>query len=162
MFGKGKLMRDGAKALGRVTQSGAMDAFTTGAGEGYPVTVRVEFDDATTAEIRCRVRHGLGRYDVGAVLPFRYDAGDRSKIELDEPALEAIVQETRAKVSELEQERAAQPIAPGTQPGMSTAKATAIALEQMSQLARRHKAGELSDADYEQQLEAVRAEARKY
>jgi hypothetical protein len=39
------------------------------------------------------------------VRPFRYDPKDRSRIALDEPALEAIADETRAKVKEIEREK---------------------------------------------------------
>jgi hypothetical protein len=162
MFGRGNLMRDGAKALGRVTESGAVEAFATRGGAGYHVTARVEFDDGTTAEVRRKVHHGMGDYDVGAILPFRYDVDDRSKIELDEPAMQAMVDALRAKVDAYEQERAAQPIPKGGESAVSSVTATATALEQMSQLAGRHKSGELSDADYEAQLEEIRAEARKH
>jgi hypothetical protein len=44
LFGKGKLMRDGAKELGRCTESVAVDAFATGGGSGYHVTARVAFE----------------------------------------------------------------------------------------------------------------------
>jgi hypothetical protein len=162
MFGKSKLLRDGVQVMGRVTESNSTMAFATGGAQGYHVKLRVEFDDGTTAEIERKVHHGLGVYNVGAVLPLRYDAKDRSKIELDEPALQAIADETRAQVKEIQQERAAKPIAPGTQPGMSKAKATAIAMQQMSELEGRHKSGAISDADYEAELESIRAEARKY
>jgi hypothetical protein len=160
MFGKINLMRDGAEVLGRVTESGSDMSFATG-GQGYHVKARVEFDDGATSEISCRVPRGLGAYGVGAVLPFRYDPKDRSKIGLDEPALEAIADATRAKVKEIEREKAERPIPPGAVPGMSPATATAIALEKMSQIEGRHNSGALTDAEYEAQLESIRAETRR-
>jgi hypothetical protein len=104
-------MRDGARVRGRVTESGSDVSFATG-GEGYHIKARIEFDDGTTSEISCKVHRGLGAYGVGEVLPFRYDPTDRSQIVLDEPALKALAEETRAKVKEIEREDAERPIEP--------------------------------------------------
>ena len=111
MFGRKKLVRDGAKVRGRVTESGSDVSFATG-GEGYHIKARIEFDDGTTSEISCKVHRGLGAYDVGEVLPFRYDPADRSKIALDEPALKALAEESRGEVRKIEQEDAERPIGP--------------------------------------------------
>jgi hypothetical protein len=109
VFGRGKLMRDGEKVSGRVTESGSALSFSTG-GEGYHIKARIEFADGTTSEISCKVHHGLGAYDVGEVLPFRFDPADHSKIVLDEPALKAFREEEKAKVKEIEREDAERPI----------------------------------------------------
>jgi hypothetical protein len=159
MFGRGKLERDGAEAKGRVTESGGALGFVNA--QGYHIKARVEFDDGTSAEVSCKVHRGLGIFNVGDILPFRYDPSDRSKIVLDEPALKAIADETRAKVRELAAEKAARPIPAGAVPGVSPAKATAIALEKMSQVEGRRSSGAISDAECEEQLDAIRAEARK-
>ncbi len=120
VFGRDKTMRDGEKVLGRVTESGSDLSFSTG-GQGYHVKARIEFDDGTTSEISCKVHRGLGAYGVGEVLPFRFDPADRSKIVLDEPALEAYRDEMKAKVKEIERENAERPIPPyepgKTEPG---------------------------------------------
>jgi hypothetical protein len=160
MFGRMNLMRDGAKAMGRVTESGSDLSFATG-GEGYHVKARVEFEDGTSSEISCKVHRGLGAYGVGEILPFRFDPSDHSKIALDEPALKAIAGETRAQVKAIEREDAERPIPPGAIPGMSPAKATAIALERMSQVEGRHNSGALDDAEYEAELDRIREEAKK-
>jgi hypothetical protein len=109
MFGRDKLMRDGEKVSGRVTESGSALSFSTG-GEGYHVKARIEFDDGTTSEVSCKVHRGLGAYGVGEVLPFRFDPADRSKIVLDEPALKAYGKKMKAQVKEIEREDADQPI----------------------------------------------------
>jgi hypothetical protein len=159
MFGKRKLERDGTEAMGRVIESGAALGFVDA--QGYHVKARVEFDDGTATEVSCKVHRGLGTFDVGEILPFRYDPGDRSKIVLDEPALKALADETRAKVRAMAAEEAARPIPSGAVPGVSKAKATAIALEKMSQVEGRRSSGALTDAEAEEQLEAIRAEAGK-
>lgn len=52
------------------------------------------------------------------MLPIRYDRSDRSRIAIDEPALEAIADETRAKAREIKQEKAGRQIAAGTKSGV--------------------------------------------
>lgn len=95
MFGKGKLLRDGAETQGVVIDS---DLASEGASV-YRVKVRVKFDDDVTTEISQKLHVSAGLHSAGAVLPVRYDRGNRSKIEIDEPALKA---REKAKVAGLE------------------------------------------------------------
>jgi hypothetical protein len=90
VFGKGKLLRDGAPIDGMVVSSVANDTYNNGIADAYRVTVRVRFDDGSSAEITRKLhRREVGWQPEGAIVPLRYDPSDRSKIELDEPALVA-------------------------------------------------------------------------
>ena len=88
MFGKSKLMRDGAEAQGVIVDSDAGMALTAH-NSTYRVTVRVHFDDGTTVDVERKLHTTCGIHTEGFVVPVRYDAVDRSKIEIDEPVLEA-------------------------------------------------------------------------
>jgi hypothetical protein len=91
-IGKSKVLRDGARAQGVVVESRPpADTGTGGVGNIYHVKVRVHFDDGSTADVSSG---RLDRYKVGwklegDIVPVRYDAEDRSKIEIDVPALVA-------------------------------------------------------------------------
>ena len=90
MFGKGKLLRDGAEAQGLVIESNIATSGQGGTVDRYEVKLRVQFDDGLTAEVSSKLlRHKVGYHYEGAILPIRYDAQDRSKIEIDVPKLEA-------------------------------------------------------------------------
>jgi hypothetical protein len=86
MFGRDKLLDDGAQVDGVITE--APEYFRGSAGR-YKVTVRVRFVDGATVEVERRLHLSCGEHRAGAVLPMRYDPADRSKIEIDEPALTA-------------------------------------------------------------------------
>lgn len=106
MFGKGKLLRDGAKAQGLVIESNIATSGQGGTVDKYDVKVRVQFDDGSTAEISSNLlRHKVGYHYEGAILPIRYDAHDRSRIEIDVPTLEAQfqVRSAQVKASAIEQ-----------------------------------------------------------
>src|SRR5436305_820012 len=61
-------------------------------------SLRVRFGDGSTTEISRHVRGvGVCWVPVGDLLPVRYDPADRSKIEIDEPALKA---QRRAQASD--------------------------------------------------------------
>jgi hypothetical protein len=99
MFGKGKLLRDGAEAKGLVIESKIATSGEGGTVDKYDVRVRVQFDDGSTSEISSHLlRHKVGYHYEGAILPVRYDAQDRSKIEIDVPALEAQFEARTAQV----------------------------------------------------------------
>ncbi|HEX3735475.1 MAG TPA: DUF3592 domain-containing protein [Solirubrobacterales bacterium] len=156
MFGKGKPMRDGAQAQGRVIESGAENAFLYGP-QAYHVKVRVEFD-GEPAEIPGKIPGGPGKYDVGTALPIRYDQNDRSKIAIDEPALEAIADETRTKAREIKQKKADREISAGTRSGVGIGAATSSAIERKIELDKLHASGALSDAAYETELNSIKEE----
>jgi hypothetical protein len=99
MFGKGKLLREGAEAQGLVIESIIATSGEGGTVDQYKVKVRVQFDDGSTAEISSKLfRHRVGYHYEGAILPIRYDAQDRSKIEIDVPRLEAQAEARTAEV----------------------------------------------------------------
>jgi hypothetical protein len=84
MFGKRKLLAEGAQAQALVTASGNYPVPSGSAPGRYAVDLRVQFPDGSTAEIQ---RHVYAVFiDVGDVVPVRYDPADRTKIEIDLPA----------------------------------------------------------------------------
>jgi hypothetical protein len=89
MFGRDRLLEDGARVDGVIIEA---PEYFRGSGDmrgRYEVTVRVRFDDGATVEVERRLHLSCGEHRVGAVLPMRYDPADRSKLEIDEPALTA-------------------------------------------------------------------------
>jgi len=89
-IGKSKVLTEGAQAEGVVIDSQApADTGAGGFGRTYRLTARVRFDDGTTAEVSSgRLdRTKVGWKLEGDIVPVRYDPSDRSKIELDVPAL---------------------------------------------------------------------------
>lgn len=101
MFGKHKLLHEGAQAEAVVT---SVDLYQEGmranwgSGFTYDVGMRVHFEDGTTAEIVRRIGGMAGtdlHFDVADVVPVRYDPHNRAKIELDEDALRAQQQRAR-------------------------------------------------------------------
>ena len=89
MFGRDKLLDDGAQVDGVIIGAPQYFRGSTDVRGRYKVTVRVRFDDGAMAEVERRLHLSCGEHRVGAVLPMRYDPADRSKIEIDEPALTA-------------------------------------------------------------------------
>jgi hypothetical protein len=91
MFGKGKLLRDGSQAQALVLDKNAWDVGeATGETKACTYTLKVQFDDGSSVEIKRRVMHHDAAWvGVGELLPVRYDRTDRTKIEVDEPALKA-------------------------------------------------------------------------
>jgi Protein of unknown function (DUF3592) len=92
MFGirKSKVLTEGAQAEGVVIDSQApADTGEGGIGRTYRLTARVRFDDGTTTEVASgRLdRTKVGWNLEGDIVPVRYDPTDRSKIEIDVPAL---------------------------------------------------------------------------
>jgi Short C-terminal domain len=111
MFGKDKLLREGAEAQALVLDKkvrniasepgrDGLKAYATfgiagdwaNVGDALSCTysLRVRFEDGSTTEISRHVRGvSVSWVPVGDLLPVRYDPADRSKIEVDEPALKA-------------------------------------------------------------------------
>ena len=91
MFGKDRLLREGAEAQAlvldkRVYAAGVQSNEAT----SCRYELRVKFQDGTTSEISRRVWHRrLAGFQVGDLVPVRYDTDDRSKVEIDEPKLVA-------------------------------------------------------------------------
>jgi len=101
VFEKHKLLREGAQTEAVVTsvelyQEGMRANW--GTGFTYDVGMRVHFDDGPAAEIVRRIGGMAGTdlsFEVGDIVPVRYDPRDRAKIELDEDALRAQQQQAR-------------------------------------------------------------------
>jgi hypothetical protein len=91
MFGKDRLLREGAEAQAlvldkRVYAAGVQSNEAT----SCRYELRVKFQDGTTSEISRRVWHRrLAGFQIGDLVPVRYDPDDRSKVEIDEPKLVA-------------------------------------------------------------------------
>jgi hypothetical protein len=99
MFGKHKLLKDGATAKAVVTEARSSGGQSYGGGPSavvYHLRLRVQFDDGSTAETSCTVGNFVQGTDLffseGDVAPVRYDPADRSKVELDVAAYTALKQ----------------------------------------------------------------------
>ena len=97
MFGKHKLMRDGACAKAVVTfaeRSGGVPMDYGHSALVYRLELRVQFEDGTSTEVSCKVSGAVAGTDPnfyeGAIVPVRYDPADRSKVAVDVPAIEAV------------------------------------------------------------------------
>ncbi len=97
MFAKHKLMRDGARAKAAVIvakRSGGVPMDGGYSAMAYHLELRVMFDDGSSSEVSCQVGGTLTGTDLsfseGDIVPVRYDPGDRSKIAVDVPAMEAV------------------------------------------------------------------------
>ena len=95
MFKKGKPVHDGASAQAIVTAAMREGGFVGGGGVSaiqYRLELRVSFDDGSTADTECTVGGMIRGTDLvfaeGDIVPVRYDATDRSKIEVDVAAME--------------------------------------------------------------------------
>jgi hypothetical protein len=95
VFGKSRLSREGAEAEAVVTSAELYQEgmrANWGTGFTYDVGMRVHFEDGTTAEIVRRIGGMAGtdlKFNVGDIVPVRYDPRNRGRIELDEDALRA-------------------------------------------------------------------------
>jgi hypothetical protein len=91
VFGKNKLLKNGAIARAAVLSSD-MSGMSNGKGaHKWKLELKVQFDDGTTGEASCsayEVNIGMG-YGPGQIVPVRYDPKDRTKVEVDVPALQA-------------------------------------------------------------------------
>ena len=164
LFGKHKLMREGARAEAVVTAARQYGGHTAGASEaagrtlpvGYHVTLRVRFDDGSTVEV-ARKADLYGRVTEGDILPVRYDPEDHSKIEVDEPALRAQsdaadaerAQAKQARVSDRERQLA---------PGAAPPAAASDPVERLEKLADLRDRGVLTDAEFAAQKATILSE----
>lgn len=91
MFGRGKkILEDGAQA-NAVCLDSEMGGRTNSHGERhYKVSMRVQFEDGETQEVTAKIWRFLGGApSAGDIIPVRYDPEDRSKVEVDIPAMDA-------------------------------------------------------------------------
>jgi len=96
LFKKGKSDHHGARAQAIVTAAKREGGFVGGGGVSaiqYRLELRVSFDDGSTTDTECTVGGMIRGTDLvfaeGDIVPVRYDATDRSKIEVDLAAMEA-------------------------------------------------------------------------
>jgi hypothetical protein len=83
MFGSKSFLKDGAQVDGVLIQSDS-DKVAFGGDGSYHARVRVTFEDGTTGEFNTRLHvREVGMRNIGAVVPVRYDATNRSKIDVD-------------------------------------------------------------------------------
>lgn len=102
MFVRDRLIRDGAEARALVLEKKVYaSGYSTGRTSACRYALRVTFPDGTTTEIVRRAwSHRLARALVGDVIPVRFDPSDRTKVEIDGPALEAHYRELERQVQE--------------------------------------------------------------
>jgi hypothetical protein len=113
MFGKRKLLKNGAKAQAAV-RSADMSGLTNSHGaHKWRLELSVQFDDGSTAIASCsawEVNLASG-YGPGQIVPVRYDPNDRSKVEVDHDAMvaesEARKEAGRAGLARLAEEKLA-------------------------------------------------------
>jgi Short C-terminal domain len=89
MFGKKNLLRDGVATQGVLIESEGGMHDRLDAQSRYRVKIRVQFDDGTTGEFSAKLHVSCGIHYEGVVVPVFYDPDDRSRMEIDEPALQA-------------------------------------------------------------------------
>ncbi len=91
MFGKGKLLKVGAVAQAAILSADMSGMSNSKGAHKWKLKLKVQFDDGATGEAFCsayEVNIGMG-YGPGQIVPVRYDANDRTKVEVDVPALQA-------------------------------------------------------------------------
>ena len=177
MFRRRNLLKDGATAKAVILEADKQGGMPGEAG-GYTATqydlrLDVHFDDGSRAEATCQVGGFILGTDLwfaeGDIVPVRYDPDDRSKIEVDVPALEA---QRDAEQQALQKEAIAQGEAqlagggaPGSGPvGTSAAedrrerkeqaragreRQKARRAAQLEKLTRKHDQGLISDEEFE-------------
>jgi hypothetical protein len=105
LAGHRRLMRDGATAEAIVLDV----RWLSGSGIRYKIRARARFADGSHWEFSCHVDdHELlgSTLGKGDVVPVRYDANERSHIDLDLPRIQANVKATRKSVDDAVMRRA--------------------------------------------------------
>jgi hypothetical protein len=102
MFGKRKTTKDGEQ--GEAVVLGAdMSGYSNGHGiNRWHLHLRVKYDDGSTAETSCSAypTGPMGGFMVGDVIPVRYLAERRGKVEVDRDAMVAAKQAGRKEAEE--------------------------------------------------------------
>ncbi len=102
MFGKRKLLKHGATAQAAVISADMTGMSNSHGAHKWKLKLSVQFDDGSTGEASCSAYEasiGMG-YGPGQIVPVRYDQDDRSKVEVDVPALEATKEANRKEGEE--------------------------------------------------------------
>ena len=90
-FGKRKILRDGVQAQAVVLDC-TLGHRTNSHGEStVKLELRVHYEDGTTADVTCSswAVGAANTFGAGDIVPVRYDADDRAKVELDRDAIKA-------------------------------------------------------------------------
>jgi hypothetical protein len=107
-LGNSKLLREGAETQGVVIDVKRQMLTGGNFGDTYHITVRVQFDDGSSAETRQKLSASrAGKHFDAAIVPVRYDVADHSKIAVDVPALKALRASTLAEREGVRKERIA-------------------------------------------------------
>jgi hypothetical protein len=109
MFGHHKLLRDGATTEAVVIEVKRVGGITYdpdgSSNSQYELKLRVHFSDAATTDTSCRAggwfRGIKPTFSEGDVVPVRYDPADRTKVEVDLPAIEEKKQASAEAAKEL-------------------------------------------------------------
>lgn len=103
MFGgKNKTLKSGEQAEAIVLSSD-MSGYSNGKGiNKWHLTLKVRYPDETTADVSCSAypTGPVGAFMVGEILPVRYRADDRSKVEVDREAMVAAKRAGRKEAEE--------------------------------------------------------------
>lgn len=160
-------MRDGATAQAVIIASDVLPG-EGGAPWGYKLTLRVHFDDGTKTEIE-RTEQAIDLpgqlVGVGDILPVRYDANDRSKVEIDSPALKVQAEAEKAQadrrnIADAEAQLDATDASVGTahSPEDLLGERHIKILGSIKDLKQQHEAGRLTDAEFEAKKAQIMAE----
>jgi hypothetical protein len=102
MFGKRKISKDGEQAEA-VVLAADMSGYSNSHGiNKWHLHLRVKYDDGTMAETSCSAypTGPMGGFMVGDVVPVRYRAERRGKVEVDREAMVAAKQAGRKEAEE--------------------------------------------------------------
>jgi hypothetical protein len=102
MFGKRKISKDGERAEA-VVLGADMSGYSNSHGiNKWHLHLRVKYDDGTMAETSCSAypTGPMGAFMVGDVVPVRYLAERRGKVEVDRDAMVAAKQAGRKEAEE--------------------------------------------------------------
>jgi hypothetical protein len=121
VFGKDKLLEDGAEGQGVIVDARPGNLLNRHGERRWHLRVRVKFEDGETTEADCEVfdlgigavgpASGLEPYPLtaGTVIPVRYDRKDRSRVAVDRPKM---VTDTKATYEANRQKKIARAEAP--------------------------------------------------
>jgi hypothetical protein len=99
VFGKDKLLEDGAEAQGVIVEARPGNLLNRHGERRWHLRVRVKFEDGETTETDCEVfdlgigavgpATGIEPYPLsaGTIIPVRYDRKDRSRVTVDRPKM---------------------------------------------------------------------------
>jgi hypothetical protein len=152
-----RLIREGPQAQAVVID--AVVHMLDGAAPGsYDLALRVHFPDGVTSEVSRRADAAdVGIVSVGDTLPIRYDAEDRSKVEIDVPTFrrQREAEQQRANDAAIANAEAALG-APGARPPTRPELFIQVGRE-LAEIKQAHAAGALTDEEFEARKTELKA-----